>query len=61
MDLMKRWYKLMNHAAKLNQEAPWIYSDTWYNCFVEDMNTLLSLPDELFDIELTEREQYYFN
>ena len=33
----------MNRAAALNQEAPWIYSNEWYDKFVEEMNLPVGL------------------
>ena len=53
---MDKWYKLMNRAAVLNQEAPWIYSNEWYNKFVEEMNRILFLPKEEYEEQLNEFE-----
>ena len=53
---MDKWYKLMNRAAVLNQEAPWIYSNEWYNKFVEEMNRILFLPKEEYEEQLDEFE-----
>ena len=46
----------MNRAAVLNQEAPWIYSNEWYNKFVEEMNRILFLPKEEYEEQLNEFE-----
>lgn len=53
---MDKWYKLMNRAAVLNQEAPWIYSNEWYDKFVEEMNRILFLPKEEYEEQLNEFE-----
>ena len=53
---MKKWYELMNRAAALNQEAPWIYSNEWYDKFVEEMNHILFLPKEEYEKQLVEFE-----
>lgn len=53
---MDKWYKLMNRAAVLNQEAPWIYSNEWYDKFVEEMNRILFLPKEEYEEQLDEFE-----
>ena len=56
---MDKWYKLMNRAAVLNQEAPWIYSNEWYNKFVEEMNRILFLPKEEYEEQLNEFESIF--
>ena len=53
---MDKWYKLMNRATVLNQEAPWIYSNEWYDKFVEEMNRILFLPKEEYEEQLNEFE-----
>lgn len=53
---MDKWYKLMNRAAVLNQEAPWIYSNEWYDKFVEEMNHILFLLKEEYEEQLVEFE-----
>ena len=53
---MEKWYELMNRAAALNQEAPWIYSNEWYDKFVEEMNHILFLPKEEYEEQLIEFE-----
>ena len=53
---MEKWYELMNRAATLNQEAPWIYSNEWYDKFVEEMNHILFLPKEEYEEQLVEFE-----
>lgn len=56
---MDKWYKLMNRAAVLNQEAPWIYSNEWYDKFVEEMNRILFLPKEEYEEQLNEFESIF--
>jgi len=58
---MERWYRLMNRAAFLNQDAPWMYDDRWYNAFVDEMNHITYLLDAEFDEELTKWEEILFN
>ena len=41
----KRYRKIMDHAEYLNEDAPWIYSDTWLEMFMDDLNTAFMIQD----------------
>lgn len=41
----KRYRKIMDRAEYLNKDAPWIYSDTWLEMFMNDLNTAFMIQD----------------
>lgn len=41
----KRYRKIMDRAEYLNEDAPWIYSDTWLEMFMDDLNTAFMIQD----------------
>ena len=41
----KRYRKIMDRAEYLNEDAPWIYSDTWLEMFMDNLNTAFMIQD----------------
>ena len=50
-----KWYrKLTERARQLNEDAPWIYSDKWWEMFIKDLDTAFMIQDEEWIKELEE-------
>lgn len=50
-----KWYrKLTERARQLNEDAPWIYSDKWWEMFIADLDAAFMIQDEEWIKELEE-------
>lgn len=41
----KKYRDLFERARALNGEAPWIYSDTWFDMFVKELDAAFDIQD----------------
>jgi hypothetical protein len=54
MEAHERYQKMVDRANFLNQDAPWIYSDTWLSMFLDELGQAFALNDENLIRELEE-------
>lgn len=50
----KRYREITERARQLNEDAPWIYSETWWKMFIEDLDAAFMIQDEEWVKELEE-------
>lgn len=50
----KRYREIAERARQLNEDAPWIYSETWLKVFFEYLDTAFTIQDEAWVKELEE-------
>jgi hypothetical protein len=50
----KRYHEIAERAHQLNEDAPWIYSETWLKVFFEYLDTAFTIQDEEWVKELEE-------
>lgn len=41
----KRYRDIVECARQLNEDAPWIYSNTWWDMFIKDLDTAFAVQD----------------